>query len=224
MEFEFNEKITIALMKKVKDTNTKCAVLEKDLGVKQAELQYLAKLYDEETTSLTQELENEKKEATKYEEELNEIKPKLIEKYEEILDLTSKVDNFNNKKTSMEQEIEKLRNELEGANNKIDDQQNIISQQEAQIQDKSEEIKNKDTIIEEQITLYEVLQMELKEYKGPEAIVDDTSNGDRLKCYKCGSVGKDIKVVEDKSKALSYVGNIPMYAKYNVCKKCGYQF
>jgi len=51
-----------------------------------------------------------------------------------------------------------------------------------------------------------------------------TSNGDRLKCYKCGSVGKDIKVVEDKSKALSYVGNIPMYAKYNVCKKCGYQF
>ena len=196
MEFEFNEKITKALMKRVQDTNTKCAVLEKDLGVKQAELQYLAKLYDEETTSLTQELENEKKKATKYEEELNEIKAKLIEKYEEILDLTSKVDNFNNKNTSMEQEIEKLRNELEGAN----------------------------TIIEEQITLYEALQMELKEYKGPEAIVDDTSNGDRLKCYKCGSVGKDIKVVEDKSKALSYVGNIPMYAKYNVCKKCGYQF
>ena len=224
LEFEFNDKIQKALMKKVQDSNTKCAVLEKDLGVKQAELQYLAKLYDEETTSLTQELENEKKKAPKYEEELNEIKAKLIEKYEEILDLTSKVDNFNNKKTSMEQEIEKLRNELEGANNKIDDQQNIISQQEARIQEISEEIKNKDTIIEEQTTLYEALQMELKEYKGPEAIVDDTSNGDRLKCYKCGSVGKDIKVVEDKSKALSYVGNIPMYAKYNVCKKCGYQF
>ena len=66
--------------------------------------------------------------------------------------------------------------------------------------------------------------MELKEYKGSEAIDGDSSASDRLKCYKCGSVGKDIKVVEDKSKALSYVGNMPMYAKYHVCKKCGYQF
>jgi len=40
----------------------------------------------------------------------------------------------------------------------------------------------------------------------------------------CGSVGGDIKTVEDKTKVLSYVGHIPMYAKKHVCKKCGYEF
>jgi hypothetical protein len=79
-------------------------------------------------------------------------------------------------------------------------------------------------IIEEQTKLYEALQKELKEYKGPKAIVNESSASDRLKCSKCGSVGKDIKLVEDKSKALSYVGNMPMYAKIKVCKKCGFQF
>ena len=36
--------------------------------------------------------------------------------------------------------------------------------------------------------------------------------------------GHDIKTMEDKTKVLSYVGHIPMYAKKNVCKKCGYEF
>jgi hypothetical protein len=40
----------------------------------------------------------------------------------------------------------------------------------------------------------------------------------------CGAVGHNIKVEEDKTKVLSYVGHIPMYAKKHVCKKCGYDF
>ncbi|MFX1444710.1 MAG: hypothetical protein ACFFHV_14955 [Promethearchaeota archaeon] len=224
LEFEFNDKIMKALMKKVQDSNTKCAGFEKDLEIKQAELQYLAKLYDEETTKLTKELEDEKKKAEKYENELNESTASLSEKQEEISNLTSKIENFKDNISSMEQEIEKLRTELEGANHKVESQQNIISQHETRILEMTEEIKNKEIIIEEQTTLYEALQIELKEYKGPQVIEDETPVGDRLKCSKCGSVGKDIKVVEDKSKALSYVGNIPMYAKYHVCKRCGFQF
>ena len=220
MELEFNDKIMKALMKKVQDSNTRCDVLEKDLGVKQAELQYLAKLYDEETSALSQQLEEEKEKADNYERELNEIKAKLSKKDEELSNLTSKMEDFN----SMKQEIKELRSQLEDSNKTINVQQSTLSQQEAKILEMGEEIKNKDIIIEEQTTLYQAAQMELKEYKGPEMIADDSSESDRLKCYKCGSVGKDIKVVEDKSKALSYVGNMPMYAKYHVCKKCGYQF
>jgi len=213
LEFEFNDKVMKALMKKVQDSNTRCAAIEKDLGVKEAELQYLAKLYDEETTSLTQKLENEEKKAKKFEEELNEIKASLLKKEEKIIVLSSKVE-----------EIDNIKVQLEIANNKINNQQNLISQQETRIREMSEEIKNKNIIIKEQTALYETLQMELKEYKGPEAIADENSAGDRLKCAKCGSVGKDIKVVEDRAKALSYVGNMPMYAKYHVCKRCGFQF
>jgi chromosome segregation ATPase len=128
LEFEFNDKVMKALMKKVQDSNTKCAMLDKDLGVKKAEIQYLAKLYDEETKGLSEQLESEKKKAKKHEEQLNEIKSSLKEKEKTISELTSKVNNFSNEHSLMEQEIEKLINELEIANNKIDDQKNIISQ------------------------------------------------------------------------------------------------
>jgi ribosomal protein S27AE len=115
-----------------------------------------------------------------------------------------------------------LNQEIENANNTINEQKTIISQQETKILEMSEDIKNKTIIIEEQTTLFEALEMELKESKGSETISSETS--DRLKCSKCGSVGKDIKIVEDKTKILSYVGNMPMYAKVHICKKCGNSF
>ncbi len=231
MEYEFNDKIMKALMKKVQDSTTRCDVLEKDLGVKEAELQYLAKLYDDETSSLTQDLEHKKEKAIELEGQLKEIIDRYTEVNKELTNITSERDNLYSKIPSLEKEIEKLKEELQCANHKINEQQTDIKHLEGQVQELSEEIKNKDTliknketIIEEQRSLYEALEMELKEYKGPESNADDLSAGDRLKCVKCGSVGKDIKVVEDKSKPLSYVGNMPMYAKHHMCKKCGNQF
>ncbi|MFW9827188.1 MAG: hypothetical protein ACFFEY_06355 [Candidatus Thorarchaeota archaeon] len=47
---------------------------------------------------------------------------------------------------------------------------------------------------------------------------------ERLVCPNCGARGKDLKVEEDKTKILSYIGHAPMYAKINVCKRCGYKF
>ena len=46
----------------------------------------------------------------------------------------------------------------------------------------------------------------------------------RIMCPMCGAVDRDIKTIEDRSKVLTYIGHIPMYAKKNVCKKCGYEF
>ena len=47
---------------------------------------------------------------------------------------------------------------------------------------------------------------------------------EEITCPMCSAVGGKIKIIEDKSKILSYVGHIPMYAKKHVCKKCGYEF
>lgn len=47
---------------------------------------------------------------------------------------------------------------------------------------------------------------------------------EKITCPMCSAVGGKIKTIEGRSKILSYVGHIPMYAKKHVCKKCGYEF
>jgi len=45
----------------------------------------------------------------------------------------------------------------------------------------------------------------------------------RRECPNCGAHGPSIKEVEDKTKIISYIPK-PIYAKKNVCLKCGYEF
>ncbi|MFX1339697.1 MAG: hypothetical protein ACFFDK_13885 [Promethearchaeota archaeon] len=183
---EFNERILMALMKQVKNSDSKFAELEKDLNVKEAELQYLVKLYDERISSLTNELEDEKKRAKKLEEQINQSTSNLSAKDDEII--------------------------------------GTILQQDAKIQEMNEKLIKKDEILAIQLSRIEAIELELRTFKSHEVFGTDMSGGERLKCPKCNAVGKDIKFVEDKTKVLSYVGNMPMYAKINVCKKCGHQF
>ena len=224
MELEFNEKIMQALMKKVQVSDARLNELEKNLGVKEAELQYLAKLYDEKITLINIELEDERSKAAEMEDKLNEMIENFSAKDAEISNLTNKLNEYTTEINSLNQQIEKMKNEIENAHGKIDEQETVISQQETKIQAMSEDIKNKAIIIEEQTIHFEALEMELKKDKSPETASNEASNSDRVKCKNCGSVGKDIKIVEDKTKALSYVGNMPMYAKIHVCKKCGNTF
>ena len=69
----------------------------------------------------------------------------------------------------------------------------------------------------------EEVKAELDELKPSESVGGFESEQRKI-CPKCGAVGYDIKVIEDKSKILSYIGNKPMYAKKSVCKKCGQEF
>jgi DNA repair exonuclease SbcCD ATPase subunit len=183
---EFNERILTALMKQVKNSDSKFAELEKNLSVKEAELQYLVKLYDEKISSLTDELEDEKKRASKLEEQMNNVTVRFSAKDDEIID--------------------------------------TISQQDKKIQELSKELKKKVETLARQTSRIEAIELELKTFKSHELFASDTSGGERLKCSECGAAGKDIKLVEDKTKVLSYVGNMPMYAKIKVCKKCGHEF
>ena len=44
-------------------------------------------------------------------------------------------------------------------------------------------------------------------------------------CPNCGAKGKDLREEEDKTKILYSMGRYSkMYAKKNVCKKCGYEW
>lgn len=183
---EFNERILMALNKQVQNSDYKFAEIEKNLRIKEAELQYLVKLYDERISSLTNALEDEKKRATKLEEQMNNVTERFSAKDDEIID--------------------------------------NISQQELKIKEMNEELQKKEEILARQTSRIEAIELELKTFKSHEIFAGDTSGGERLKCSKCGAAGKDIKLVEDKTRPLSYVGNMPMYAKIKVCKKCGHKF
>ena len=67
----------------------------------------------------------------------------------------------------------------------------------------------------------EEMEGKLKEFEAPVPDIGDLGE-ERVTCPMCGAI--DVKQVEDKTKVLSYVGHIPIYAKKNQCRKCGYEF
>ncbi len=46
----------------------------------------------------------------------------------------------------------------------------------------------------------------------------------RLTCPLCGAVGFDIKTVIDTKKQVDYIQGNPIYARKNICKKCGHEW
>lgn len=132
---------------------------------------------------------------------------------------------------SLKKEIEDLKNKIsivEEKNAKLTSQlvelNDLLLQKDSVIEELNKTISKKDKFIEEQTAHLEKLKAKLIVLEPPEILTDDVTTEVRVKCVNCGAVGKDIKVVEDKSKILSYMGNIPMYAKKHVCKKCGFEF
>ena len=230
----FDERIMQAFITKTKQSEAEIGDLEQKLKVKEAELEYVAKLYDDEKELLTLELENAIQKFTVLEGKFNAIKLSNSTKNDELGILNSKIDELNTKIAPKDEEINSLKlvisdrdEEINNLKIEISDLNGEVSSRDKELsnlEELSEEIKIKEKLIEEQSTTIKEIEAELNELKPPEILTDDTTNGDRLICAKCGAVGKDIKTIEDKSKPLSYVGNIPMYAKYKVCKKCGNQF
>ena len=131
--------------------------------------------------------------------------------------LNKEIDDLKNKISIVEEENAKLTSQLVELNN-------LLLQKDSEIEELNKTISKKDKFIEEQTAHLEKLKAKLFVLEPPEILTDDITTEERIKCVNCGAVGKDIKVVEDKSKVLSYMGNIPMYAKKHVCKKCGFEF
>ena len=97
-----------------------------------------------------------------------------------------------------------------------------LSEKESNLNELKKDLEEKEKELGEQKSKLEKAETELNSMK-PVQPTEYTSE-ERLICPSCGSVGKDIKAEEDKSKVLGYIGHSPMYGKKNVCKKCGYSF
>ncbi len=97
-----------------------------------------------------------------------------------------------------------------------------LAEKESKITELSESLAEKEKAFNEQKSSLEKAETELSALK-PASPTEYTSD-ERLVCPRCGARGKDLKVEEDKSKVLGYVGHSPMYGKTNVCKKCGEKF
>ncbi|MFW9824953.1 MAG: hypothetical protein ACFFE4_18575, partial [Candidatus Thorarchaeota archaeon] len=101
---------------------------------------------------------------------------------------------------------------------------NTLLQKDTKIQELTDSVEKKEHEIEATTAHLSEVESELEELKPPDIGSGGFASEERITCPMCGAVGGDIKSVEDKSKVLSYVGHIPMYAKKHVCKKCGYEF
>ena len=173
---------------------------------------------------LKNKIDNANVKISELEESLNEAYSTISVKDEKINNLKAEFDDLKSKVSVSEEEKSTLISQIEELNNKINELNNLISQKEAEIQEINKIIAEKDKFIKDQSDHIKKVEIELNELKPPEIGVSDLKSEERISCPMCGAVGKNVKVIDDKSKVLSYVGNIPMYAKKHVCKQCGYEF
>ena len=174
-----------------------------------------------------------------YETEISELKDILEKKDEEIANLAKSKDDLSSELEDTKIEISELENkakELDKLNSEVydlkktltlkADEMNKLNQEvddlKQEIAKLNENLKEKEKAFDEQKANLEKAETELSALKPPEST--EYTSEERLVCPKCGARGKDLKVEEDKSRVLGYVGHSPMYGKTNVCKKCGEKF
>ncbi len=229
---EFNEQIFNAFKAKVEKSNKIISDLEQDVKVKEVELNFLAKKYDDEITQLNKIMEKSK-------EQIQELKNRIYEQEKELSKKENETKLLNNKLRGLKEEfastkeenkeflsqIETLKNENDLKDKNIGelkpqlaDTTNSLSLKEEELQSLQKLVEEKEKIIEEQKTKLEMVEAELSTFKPLEL---DFKGKERLRCPSCGAVGKDIKEEEDKSQILDYIGHSPIYAKIRLCKKCG---
>ena len=162
----------------------------------------------EEARNKLSDLESKASNLERLNSEVYDLKKTITLKDEEINKLTTEVDGFKPKVAELNKNNEELKNS--------------IAEKDSKIKELTDALIEKEKAFNEQESRLEKAETELSTLQ-PVAPTEYTSE-ERLVCPSCGSKGKDLKVEEDKSKVLSYVGHSPLYAKVNVCKKCGYKF
>ncbi|MHA1321149.1 MAG: coiled-coil domain-containing protein, partial [Promethearchaeota archaeon] len=148
-----------------------------------------------------------------------------------VADLESTTSNSKEQTDKLTAEIQELNNKLSATqdentnlNSQLMELNNILLQKDTKIQELTDNIDSKEKLVDAQTARLEEVETELGELKPPELGSGGFATEERTTCPMCGAVGHNIKQIEDKTKVLSYVGHIPMYAKKHVCKKCGYEF
>jgi len=215
---DLDNKVVKALQIKVDSYQTEICELKDILEKKDEEIANIAKYKD----ALSSELEETKNNL--------ELKTNKLEKVDsEVYDLKKTVtikENETNKLCAeldeLKQKIEELSYEIAKKANDITELSDQLTKKENKITELNDTLAGKEKIIEEQEDKLKKAETELSAIKPLEPT--EYTSEERLICPKCGAKGKDLKVEEDKSKVLGYVGHSPLYSKVNVCKKCGAKF
>jgi len=205
---EFNQEIINAFKINVEKSKKIISDLKQDVKVKEVELNFLAKKYDDEITQLSKIMESSK-------EQIQELKNGIDEQEKELSKKENETKLLNNKLRELKEEFASTKEENKEFLSQVE---NSLSLKEEELQSLQKLVEEKEKIIEDLKTKLEIVEAELSTYKPPEL---DLKGKERLRCPSCGAVGKDIKEEENKSKILDYIGHTPIYAKIRLCKKCG---
>ncbi|UCD00743.1 MAG: hypothetical protein JSV23_07580 [Promethearchaeota archaeon] len=151
----------------------------------------------------------------KFRDDLNSELEETKGKMSELEHKANQLDRLNSEVYDLKKTVTLKNDELNKLNVELDDLKNQIAKL-------NDIIKEKEKAFDEQKIKLEKAETELSALKPTEPT--EYTSEERLICPKCGARGRDLKVEEDKSKVLSYVGHSPLYSHINVCKKCGYKF
>ncbi|MFX1575519.1 MAG: hypothetical protein ACFFB0_22510 [Promethearchaeota archaeon] len=214
LTINLDDKVVKALQNKLAIYEAEISELKEDMGKKDEEITNLNNLND----GLNSDLENVREKLFSFENKSGDLE-KLDS---EVYDLKKTI-------TIQNEELKKIKAELDESKPKVveltknnEELKNIITENEDKIKELKDALTEKEKAFDEQKSRLEKAEADLSALQ-PTAPTDYTSE-ERLICPSCGARGKELKVEEDKSKVLSYVGHSPLYAKVNVCKKCGYKF
>ncbi len=247
---KFDDLILLAFKKKYEDSNERAIELERALNVKETELDYVSRAYQENEIKCNQVLETASNTIANLETQLNEFREDCSIKGGEINQLNSELNELKSKLNFTEEnnneletqliETKKDLGELKDVKINYDELLKEIGQLKSQfeqlttqnielndlLKQKEQDIQQlSESLTENKKSLEEkstrLMEVEMELQELKPPEPADFTSEERLICPKCGATGKDIKTEEDKTKVLSYIGNKPMYQKIKICKKCG---
>lgn len=198
------------LQKDLEENNSKVSKLGYLLKDKELKLLEVSTNSEQKISSINSALKSAHDKISELEDNLNSLNSKISPKDEEISNLTTKLKELEAKKSNLEAQLSEIKK--------------LLLLREAKLQELTNTLDEKDKILEAQSIRHEEVEQELEDLKPPEIDKLAYSYEARITCPSCHAVGKDIRTVDDKKTVLSYIGNIPMYAKKYVCKKCDYNW
>lgn len=194
-----------------------------DLKEKQQKLDEIKEImsqFQEKLNSTTRELNKTKEKLASTTTELEEAKEPPNAKLEK---LKTEINDSITKNSELEKELHDAKANITELNKKIKDLEDSLFRKEVEIKKLKEIIGEKDKTHSQKVTQKEQIKKEIHMPK-PQEIKVEYKSEERKTCPNCGAVGHDIKTFENRDKILDYLDHKTLYAKKNICRKCGHEF
>ncbi len=208
----------------IRALNLEIENLQNDLGESDSKVSELENLLEEKELKLLEVSRASEQEISSINSELKSAHDKISELQDNLDHSTSQIESKDKEISKLTAVFEELDMERSALNSKLSEVKELLLQKESRFKALTNALDEKDHKLEAQSIRLEELEKDLEDLKPPEIGELAFSYETRITCPKCDAVGKDIRTVEDKDTVLSYIGNIPMYAKKYVCKSCGYDW